>query len=136
MRTEYTDRIELQDVMLKYAAGIDERHDQLLLSCFADDLVAPGFRQQAIKGVDAWMSFLREELEPFKSTQHMLGPVLATIEGDTARTRTDLQAMHVYKEPKGQIMLVWGNYNTGMVRRDGRWLIQRHELAIKKSIVQ
>jgi hypothetical protein len=136
MRTEHTDRIELQDVMLKYAAGIDEQHDELLRSCFAEDLVAPGFRQQAIKGVDAWMSFLHEELEPFRSTQHMLGPLLATIDGDSAQTRTDLQAMHVVKEPKGQILLVWGTYNTKMVRRGGRWLIQHHELAIKKSIRQ
>jgi hypothetical protein len=133
MRTEYTDRIEIQDVMLKYAEGIDEQHEQLLRSCFAEDLLAPGFREQAIMGIDAWMSFLHEELEPFRITQHMLGPVFATIDGDTAQTRTDLQAMHVFKQPKGQILLLWGTYHTGMVRRDGSWLIQHHELAIKKS---
>jgi len=136
MDDQHADRIELQDVMLKYAAGIDEQHEQLLRSCFAEDLIAPGFRSRAIVGVDAWIAYLRKELAPFSSTQHMLGPVLATLDGDTAQARTDLQAMHVFKEPEGKILLLWGTYNTGLVRREGRWLIARHELAIKKSITR
>jgi hypothetical protein len=131
--SEYADRIELQDVMLKYAAGVDENHDELLRTCFAEDLIAPGFRREPIVGVDAWVQFLRGQLSPFISTQHMLSPVLATINGDTAQTRTDLQSMHLYREPKGQVLLVFGTYNTGMVKRNGRWLIQRHELEIKHS---
>jgi hypothetical protein len=131
--TEYADRIELQDVMLKYAAGVDENHDELLRSCFADDVIAPGFRREPIFGVDAWITFLREQLSPFVSTQHMLSPVLATISGDSAQARTDLQSMHLYREPEGQMLLVFGTYNTGMIKRDGRWVIQRHELDIKYS---
>lgn len=134
--TEYSDRIELQDVMLKYAAGVDENHDELVRSCFADDVIAPGFQREVIRGVDAWMEFLRRSLSPFKKTQHLLSPVLATIDGDSAQTRTDLQSMHLYQEPEGQILMVWGTYNTGMIRRNGRWLIQRHELAIKHSQIR
>jgi hypothetical protein len=136
MRNEFTDRIELQDVMLKYAAGIDENHDELLRSCFAPDMVAPGFRRTAIRGVDAWIKFLREELEPFSSTHHQLAPTLAILNGNQAQTRTDVQAMHVFREPKGQILLLWGTYNTGMVRRDDTWLIRHHELAVTRSVTR
>jgi hypothetical protein len=133
MNEDYDDRIDLQDVMLKYAAGIDEQHDALLRSCLADDLEAPGFLEHTIRGIDDWIAYVRKELQPFWRTQHMLAPTLATVDGDHAQTRTDLQAMQVRKAPRGEVLMIWGTYHTGMVRRRGRWLIQHHELAVKKT---
>ena len=41
------DRAAIQDVMLKYAAGVDERDLELYRSCFADDVEILNFGSQA-----------------------------------------------------------------------------------------
>ena len=76
------DRIALQDVMLKYAAGVDNRDFDLYRSCFADDVEVLGFGDETVNGGDAWLAYVKNALERFGPTQHMLGPQLATVDGD------------------------------------------------------
>ena len=122
-----TDRQALQDVMLRYAAGVDDRDFDLYRSCFADDVEVVGFGPNAIQGADAWLEFVRTALEQYGATQHMLGPQLATIEGDTAETRNDVQAMHELKT-EGGLFTLWATYLTRMQKQNGEWKIVRHEL--------
>ena len=82
--SEASDRIAVQDVMLRYAAGVDERDFDLYRSCFADDVDVVGFGKETISGADAWLDYVRRALERYGATQHMLGPQLATLDGDTA----------------------------------------------------
>lgn len=42
------DRIALQDVMLKYAAGVDERDFDLYASCFMDNVEILDFGESTI----------------------------------------------------------------------------------------
>ena len=86
------DRIALQDVMLKYAKGVDERDFDLYRSCFADDVQVTGFGSETYKSAEEWLIFVKDALEQYGPTQHMLGPQLATVEGDRAQCRTDVQA--------------------------------------------
>ncbi|MCZ6888551.1 MAG: nuclear transport factor 2 family protein [Gammaproteobacteria bacterium] len=130
---EAADRIALQDVMLNYAAGIDERDFELYRSCFADAVEVLGFGPTPIHGVDVWLDFVKNALDRFGSTQHMLGPQLATVDGDTAHTRSDLQALHVLKEPEGETYILWATYETDMARIDGAWKITRHRLVSRGS---
>ena len=78
------DRIALQDVMLRYAAGVDERDYDLYRSCFADDVEVLDFGSEPVHGGDAWLAYVKKALERYNATQHMLGPQLATVDGDTA----------------------------------------------------
>lgn len=122
------DRIALQDVMLKYAAGVDERDMDLYASCFADDVEVLGFGADTYRGRDAWVGYVKVALEQYGPTQHMLGPQLATVDGDTAHCRTDVQALHYLKEPEGKILTLWATYQTDMARTPGGWQIVRHRL--------
>ena len=122
------DRIAVQDVMLKYAAGVDERDMALYASCFADDVEVVGFGESTVNGRENWVEYVMGALERFGPTQHMLGPQLATINGDEASARTDVQALHYMKEPEGQTLTLWATYNSNMRRIDGEWKIVRHEL--------
>ena len=122
------DRIACQDVMLKYAKGVDERDLDLYRSCFADDVEVVGFGDETVNGGDAWRDYVANALERFGPTQHMLGPQLATIDGDDAHCRTDVQALHYLKEPQGSTLTLWATYVTDMRRMDGDWKIVRHEL--------
>ena len=122
------DRIALQDVLLKYAAGVDERDFDLYRSCFADDVEVLGFGEETVHGADNWLEFVKAALEQYGATQHMLGPQLATVSGNSATTRTDVQALHYLKERKGATLTLWATYKSNMRRIDGEWKIIRHEL--------
>jgi len=122
------DRLALQDVMLRYAAGVDERDFAMYRSCFADDVEVLGFGPETVHGGDAWLEYVKNALERYGPTQHMLGPQLATVDGDKAHCRTDVQALHYLKEPEGQTLTLWATYETDMQRIDGQWKIKRHRL--------
>ncbi len=132
---EVADRIALQDVMLRYAAGVDERDFDLYRSCFADDVEVLGFSTATYNGVDDWVAFVREALEKYGPTQHMLGPQLATVNGDDAHCRTDVQAMHCLKDSEDQTLTLWATYETDMQRQNGEWKIVRHRLVSRTTKV-
>ncbi len=88
------DRIALQDLMLNYAAGVDERDIERYRSCFAEDVVVVNFGDDDFHGRDTWVDYVWAELDKYTSTQHLLGPQFATISGERAETRSDVQALH------------------------------------------
>ena len=128
MGDQAADRIAVQDVMLRYAAGVDDRDMTLYHSCFADDVEVVGFGADTYHGVDNWVSYVTTALEKYGATQHMLAPMLATIDGDSADARTDVQALHYLIEPAGSTLTLWATYRSKMQRIDGDWKIIRHEL--------
>lgn len=122
------DRIAVQDVMLTYTAAVDERDLERYTACFAADVDVFGFGGQVFRGRDAWVDYVSSALDRYAASQHLLGPMLATIEGDRARTRTPVQALHFLAGDAGGRLTLWGTYRTDMRRIDGRWQITRHEL--------
>jgi 3-phenylpropionate/cinnamic acid dioxygenase small subunit len=125
------DRIALQDVMLRYAAGVDERDFEMYASCFDANVEVVGFGANTYQGRDAWVAYVKRALEQYGPTQHMLGPQLATVNGDRAHCRTDVQALHYLKDPAGQILVLWATYRSDMQRTASGWKIVRHELVAR-----
>lgn len=130
------DRFELQDVMASYAKGVDERDMDLYASCFADDVHVTGFGAEEYHGRDAWVAYVTQALERFGATQHMLGPQLATVEGDSAQCRTDVQAMHYMVDQPDTTLTLWATYETDMSRIDGVWKISKHHLVSRGTRIQ
>ena len=126
--TTLEDRLAVQDVMTRYAAGVDDRDLDLYRACFADDAVIVGFSGGTVEGADTWLAEVQSKLSAFDATQHMLGPQLVTIEGDRARTRTDVQAVHYPKDRPDTTLTLWATYLTEYRKAAGQWLITRHEL--------
>ena len=133
MMSEAEDRRQLQDVMLSYAAAVDDRDMARYRACFMDDVEIVGFGEATIRGADAWTTSVESQLEAFSSTQHLMSPQLATISGDTASARTDVQALHVLKNSDGATFTLWATYLTDFVRVSDGWKITRHELKIRGS---
>lgn len=129
------DRIALQDVMLRYAAGVDDRDLDLYQSCFADDVEVVGFGDETVRGATAWREYVEAALSKYGPTQHMLGPMLATVDGDNAHCRSDVQAHHYLLEPVGATLTLWATYRTDMQRQGGAWKIVRHELIARGTKV-
>ena len=129
--SEADDRRQLQDVMLSYAAAVDDRDMARYRACFAEDAEIVGFGEETVTGADAWTASVESQLDAFSSTQHLMSPQLASITGDTASARTDVQALHVLKDGNGAIFTLWATYLSDFVRNDDGWKISRHELVIR-----
>jgi ketosteroid isomerase-like protein len=125
------DRQALADLVIRYAAALDEKDVDALRELFDPQVEVVGFSHEPIRGVDAWLGFVAAQLGRFHATQHMLGPSLAEIEGDRATTRTELQATHWMRDPAGQVFTLYGTYVTQMVRSPRGWRIVRHTLVVR-----
>ena len=127
------DRRELQDVMLSYAAAVDDRDMARYRACFADDVEIVGFGEAIVKGADTWTASVESQLEAFSATQHLMSPQLATVSDDAASARTDVQALHVLKDGDGAMFTLWATYLTNFIRTADGWKIARHELVIRAT---
>ena len=128
--SDIADRIAVQDVMLRYAATVDEKDYPGYKALFTEDVEVVGMGPEVMHGIETYYPWWKEALDQYNNTQHMLSPTYATIDGDTAKTRTDVQATHY---PKGEsdptvTLILWATYHTDMRRVDGQWKICRHEL--------
>ena len=127
------DRRQLQDVMLSYAAAVDDRDMARYRACFADDVEIVGFGEAVVNGADTWTASVESQLEAFSATQHLMSPQLATVSGDAASARTDVQALHVMKDGDGAMFTLWATYLTDFIRTADGWKIARHELVIRAT---
>ena len=100
-----------------------------------DDVEIVGFGENTMHGGDAWTEYVAGALENYSATQHMLGPQLATISGDQADCRTDVQAWHLMKEPANKTLTLWATYVTQMQRTPQGWKIKRHELVSRATSI-
>ena len=125
------DRIKLQDVMLSYAAAVDDRDMVRYRACFADNAEIVGFGDATVTGADTWTASVESQLEGFSATQHLMSPQLATISGDTASARTDVQALHILKDRPDAMFTLGATYLSDFVRTGGGWKITRHELVVR-----
>jgi len=131
--SEADDRRQLQDVMLSYAAAVDDRDMARYRACFADDVEIVGFGEAVVKGADTWTASVESQLEAFSATQHLMSPPLATVSDDAASARTDVQALHVLKDGDGAMFTLWATYLTNFIRTADGWKIARHEMVIRAT---
>ena len=132
---ELADRIEVQDVMLRYAATVDEKDYEGYKALFTENVKVVGFGSEEINGIDDYFSWWKDALDKYDATQHMLSPTYAVINGDSAKTRTDVQALHYPNGEKELTLTLWATYHTDMLRVGGVWKISRHEL-VRRGIKQ
>ena len=125
------DRQAITDVMATYAACVDDRDDEGYRALFTDDVEVLGMGPEPIKGLDDWFAYWQEAVNKYSATQHLLGPTLADLDGDYARTRTDVQAHHYVKDAPEKTVTLWATYRTDMRRQGKGWKICRHQLLVR-----
>ena len=130
------DKIAIVEVMNKYALGIDSKNYDLYKSIFIKNvevklLYDKGLSSEnevIIKGANKWVDYVERAISAYRNTQHMLGNPLISYEDGIAKVRTDLQALHYYKEFPNRSRIVWGYYNTHMKKENNEWIIIKHSL--------
>ena len=129
------ERLAIAEVMSSYALALDTKDYPLLRSLFAVDVEvimifesnSPDGSEIKVTGIDAWIEFVEQALDGTRASQHLLGNPVIKLNGETAIVRTDLQATEYYKDTKKEKTIVWGFYETHMVK-DKNWKIVKHTL--------
>ncbi len=128
---ELRDRLEIQDVLNRYASSLDGRDWRRLATCFTPDATADYGTSGTHTGTAAIERLVRRFLEGLDASQHFLSNHEIEISGDTARTRCYLQAQHVkHKTPGGDHYLVAGTYEDKLERTDEGWRIRERRLRV------
>jgi 3-phenylpropionate/cinnamic acid dioxygenase small subunit len=115
------DRIEIAELLARYARGVDTKDWALWRTVFTDDAYIDYRSAGGIDGsreeVGEW---LEKALAPVPMTQHFVGNIECDIDGDAARVRA--MFYNPMQFPDYQDLSVCGGYYYHrLVRTDGGW---------------
>ena len=129
------DRMQLEEVMNRYAASIDLRDWARLRTVFADgeieaDFTSMGVRQVFRGPAEAWVERVRQTITGFDATQHFFANHSAEIDGDRATDTRYMQARHQLGDAH---YTIGGHYSSHMQRTRDGWRIARYTLTVTFS---
>lgn len=124
---QVSDRIEINDLLIRYTTAIDQKDYGLLDSCFTPDAHLDYTSAGGVAGdypkVRAW---LEKALAPFPMTVHYVTNSVVELEGDTARARTAVLNPMGFRESDGSLhtFTVGAYYNDQLLRTPEGWRIR------------
>ena len=134
MADELRDRLEITELLGRYANALDERDWRRLASCFTDDAVGDYGGIGHFEGFAAIETLCRNTLEPLDASQHLVGSIEIELSGDGARARCAFQAQHTKRGCEGgDNYVLGGSYRDELVRTLDGWRIRRRELRVSWS---
>jgi hypothetical protein len=124
---QMSDRLELQDLLIRYSEAIDRREFDELDALFVPDAYID-YRDTG--GIDGRYPQIKEWLAEtlptyFERNAHMLGLPAIKLAGDTATARTFCFNPMVLKGDKPKVMQVGVWYDDEFVRTAAGWRISR-----------
>jgi len=128
------DRLDIIDVMNKYGLAVDNKDYDLLASLFSDDVEARlifdptffGGEDIIINGKEDYLAYIKEAGSLYRTSQHLIGNPLITIENELIKVRTNLNARGYYNDRVDHTVTLWGYYETYMKKEDNMWKIVKH----------
>jgi ketosteroid isomerase-like protein len=133
MTSSVEDQLAVAAVMHRYARTVDTHDFAGLRTCFTDDCTLSGYPPPApevVRGGDAIIEYISTQLQKYGRTQHMLGQIEVTVDGDEARAESYVQAFHLLANDPSTMVNLWGSYHDHFVRIDGKWVIDEHRIDI------
>ncbi|MEE8476022.1 MAG: nuclear transport factor 2 family protein [Myxococcota bacterium] len=123
---EISDRIQINDLLIRYTSAIDEKDWALLDTCFTPDAHVDYVSSGGVKGsypeVRKW---LEKALAAFPMTMHFISNSTVRLQGDTAQSRTYVINPMGFPKSDGSLQLftVGAYYVDKLVRTDDGWRI-------------
>ena len=124
---QVSDRIEINDLLIRYTTAIDQKDYALLDRCFTPDAHLDYTSAGGVAGdypkVRAW---LEKALAPFPMTVHYVTNSVVDLDGDTARARTAVLNPMGFQDADGAMhtFTVGAYYNDVLVRTTEGWRIR------------
>ena len=125
---EISDRIQIQDLLTRYALAIDTKDWALLDTCFTSgaalDYTSAGGEKGLYPQIRRW---LEKVLSSFAVTAHHVGNFSVELDGDRARARTYLWNPMGFQQADGSLhwFAVSAHYVDELVRTGEGWRIQQ-----------
>lgn len=124
---EISDRLEIQDLLVRYAHAVDSRQWELLDEVFTDDAFIDYTAMGGPAGdLKSTKEFLATVMPNFPAFQHLVSNSAMTFDGDTATVRTMCyNPMLVNGDGGAHSLMMCGLwYLDTVVRVDGQWRIR------------
>jgi len=125
---EISDRIRINDLLIRYTRAIDTKDWNLLDSCFIQDADVDYTASGGVAGkypeVRAWLA---KALAPFPITAHYITNSMVDLRGDRASARTLVLNPMFFANPDGSLhdFTVGATYVDELVWTDAGWRIAR-----------
>lgn len=124
------DRIEIEELLVRYSRAIDSKDFDTLEELFTGDATFDGGSLGCPTGAPQIRAMIEGTLTGLDSTQHLVGKSLIEIDGDEAEVRTYLFSQHIRESTPGPIKhyALGGEYADRVVRTPKGWRIAYRRL--------
>ena len=125
-------KLEITDVLYRYATALDTRDWGLLGEVFAPDAVYTIGVHGEFVGPSAIGAKIASLIGGYESTQHLITNPVIDIDGDRARASCYLHAQHYLPDQRtgGNTYEMGGTYRDELVRTPDGWRIARRVLDV------
>ena len=124
------DRIDITDVLYRYASTIDRFDHAGLRSVLADDLWAQYGNADPVVGGDAVAAWIGEAIAPVVWQHHLLSVYHVEVDGDEARALVYHTSHQGFEDEPDKAKLLVGRYHNELRREADGWKISRLVLEI------
>ncbi|GGH26931.1 hypothetical protein GCM10007423_12280 [Dyadobacter endophyticus] len=129
---ETIDKLAVVDTLYRFAAGLDQRNNELLASAFAADAVSDfgpagkkaGFEYPVLQGRDTIVAALTSSLGQVDTTHSVSNPRVH-IDGQKATLDALVEAQHVPSNDPSRHYLMKNRYDVELIKEREVWVIQR-----------
>jgi ketosteroid isomerase-like protein len=134
---ELLDKLEISEVLTRYARGIDRRDWDLVRSCYHEDAIDDhGMYSGDVEGFIAWVA---ERHSGIEQSMHFLGNTVIELDGDVAFAETYLTTYAHETRPGSPTQYAHSGcrYVDRLERRDqGPWKLAERHVVFEFSHVQ
>jgi uncharacterized protein (TIGR02246 family) len=125
------EKAAIAELIARYNLAIDHNDFQGWADCFAPEGVFDGMIGQfaAHRELDRFTAEVKKLTATTPNLRHYVTNILTEVDGDTARSRCFLLMTSTSKEG-GTKVVIAGEYEDQLVKRDGRWLFTRRKVHI------
>ena len=119
------DRIEITDVLYRYASTIDTFDLEGLRGTMADDLWAQYGNADPVLGGDAVTAWIAEMIAPVTWQHHFLSVYHVDIDGDDAKALVYHTSHQLFEDEPESAKLLVGRYHNELRREADGWKISK-----------
>lgn len=119
------DRIEVTDVLYRYASTIDKFDLDGLRGTLADDLVARYGNADPVIGGDAVAAWITEAIAPVIWQHHLLSVYHVEVDGDDAQALVYHTSHQVFEDEPESAKVLVGRYHNELRRETDGWKISK-----------
>jgi 3-phenylpropionate/cinnamic acid dioxygenase small subunit len=127
---QLSDRIEIEELLVRYSRALDRREFDTLETLFTQDATFDAGGLGCPTTPAAIRAMIEGTLTGLDATQHLVGKSLIELDGDEADVRTYLISQHIREATEGPVKhyFLGGEYADRVVRTPDGWKIAYRRL--------